>query len=411
VERAEVLIVGGGPAGSACASALVAAGRDALLLDRHRFPRDKPCAGWITPEVVERLRLPLAEYARGHTLQEISRFRIGTIGGRAVDVDYGAPVSYGIRRCEFDAELLRRSRARTALDERVASVERSGREWIVNGRFAAPWLVGAGGHFCPVARLVRGEPPGQALVAAREVELRLQGDGLAACRVDPERPEVYFSRDLLGYGWCFRKGDYLNVGLGRRDRRALPQQLESFLAWLVREGRIAAPESGWRGHAYFLREGEGRRVAGDGWLLAGDAAGLASAASGEGILPAVVSGQLAAEAILETRVGAAEGALAAFYERRLAEELGRPQPVKAPPGRLAAAVGGALLGVRWFARHVVLDRWFLHRATPWRATLRTYEDQAGCCSTGCGASAFATTRQRRRRARQSRTASGLRPSR
>jgi flavin-dependent dehydrogenase len=360
VERASVLIVGGGPAGSACAAALVSAGRDALVLDQQRFPRDKPCAGWITPEVVERVGLELAEYARDHTLQPVSRFRIGTIGGRAVDVDYGTPVSYGIRRCEFDAELLRRSGARTALDERVVEIRRAGRDWVLNGRFAAPVLVGAGGHFCPVARLVGGPPRSESLVVAQEVELRLEGEARAGCRVDPRRPELYFSRDLVGYGWCFRKGEHINVGLGRRDRQTLPQQLEAFLAWLVREGRIVPPRAGWRGHAYLLREGAGRRLAGDGVLLAGDAAGLAFAASGEGILPAIVSGQLAAEAILETE-GAALGALGRRYAELLASELGRPARQRPRPGPLAAAAGGLLLGVPWFARHVVLDRWFLHR--------------------------------------------------
>jgi flavin-dependent dehydrogenase len=361
VERVSVLIVGGGPAGSACAAALVAAGFDVLVVDQERFPRDKPCAGWITPEVVERLRLPLAEYAREHTLQAIRGFRVGTICGRATHVDYGAPVSYGIRRCEFDAWLLRRSKARLALGERVTSIERIGSEWVVNGRFAAPLLVGAGGHFCPVARYLGGPPGSEALVVAREVEHRLEGEALAACRVDPSRPELYFSRDLMGYGWCFRKGAYLNVGLGRRDGHALPRQLETFLAWLVRERRILAPESGWRGHAYRLSEGGRRQVAADGILLAGDAAGLAFAASGEGILAAVVSGQLAAEAIVESGQAPAKGALAS-YERRLTEELGPPSRVRSQPGRLAAAAGAALLGWRWFARHVVLDRLFLHRA-------------------------------------------------
>jgi flavin-dependent dehydrogenase len=360
VERAEVLIVGGGPAGSACAAALVAAGCDVLVVDQQRFPRDKPCAGWITPEVIERLGLGLAEYARDHTLQPVSRFRIGVIGGRAVDVDYGAPVSYGIRRAEFDAELLRRSGARTLLGERVVEIRRAGRDFVLNGRLAAPVLVGAGGHFCPVARLLAGPPRGEPLVVAQEVELHLEGDALAACRVDPQRPELYFSRDLRGYGWCFRKAAWLNVGLGRRDRQTLPAQLEAFLAWLVREQRIAAPRVGWRGHAYLLREGTGSRVADDGVLLAGDAAGLAFAASGEGILPAIVSGQLAAQSILET-AGAGAGALGRRYTQRLARELGRPARARARPGPLAAAAGGWLLAVPWFARHVVLDRWFLHR--------------------------------------------------
>ena len=300
-------------------------------------------------------------YSRDHTLQPISRFRIGTIGGRAVDVDYGAPVSYGIRRFEFDAELLRRSGARTALGERVDSIRREGQDWVLNGRFAAPLLVGAGGHFCPVARLVGGTPPHEALVVAQEVELRLEGAALERCRVDPERPELYFSRDLRGYGWCFRKGDWLNVGLGRRDQQGLPRQLEAFVSWLVREQRVAAPRAGWRGHAYLVREGAGRRVAADGVLLAGDAAGLAFAASGEGILPAIVSGQVAARSILEARGATSEDALGRLYTRCLAEALGRPPRPQSRPGAFASAAAGWLLATPWFARHVVLDRWFLHR--------------------------------------------------
>jgi geranylgeranyl reductase family protein len=360
VERADVLIVGGGPAGSSCAAALVAAGHDALVLDRQAFPRDKPCAGWITPEAVARLRLPLDEYGATRTLQPISSFRIGRIGGRTVDVDYDQPVSYGIRRCEFDTELLRRSRARTCLGVAVTDLRREGGDWVVNGRFAAPVLVGAGGHFCPVAR--RLAPAGRdGPVVAREIEVRLEGPALEACPVRPDRPELYFSPDLLGYGWCFRKGDYLNVGLGRRDRLGLPQHVEAFVAWLTASRRLPhLSRSGWKGHAYLVREATARRVAADGVLLVGDAAGLAAAASGEGILPAIVSGQLAAETILEANGGWDDARLARGYEQRLSDSLGaapRPAP---RPGRLKTSAAGVLLGTPWFARHVVLDRWFLH---------------------------------------------------
>jgi geranylgeranyl reductase family protein len=363
VDGADVLVVGGGPAGSACAAALVAAGRDVLVLDRREFPRDKPCAGWITPEVVQRLQLPLDDYARDHTLQPISRFRVGRIGSRAVDVDYGAPVSYGILRREFDAFLLRRSGARTRLGEAVDDVRREGGTWVVNGRFRAPLLVGAGGHFCPVARKLEGAASRRDAVVAREVEFRLDGRARDGCRVDPERPELYFSRDLLGYGWCFRKGGHLNVGLGRRDRQDLHRHLAAFLDWLVSEGRIgAAPQDGWRGHAYLVREGRARRVAADGLLLVGDAAGLAAPASGEGILPAVVSGQLAAQSILEAGGETGEDRLGRAYSRRLEQELG-PSPAAArTPRPLRVTAGAVLLAWPWFARHVVLDRWFLHRA-------------------------------------------------
>ena len=53
VRSCDVLIVGGGPAGSTCAWQLVRAGLDVLVMDKHNFPRDKVCAGWITPAVGE----------------------------------------------------------------------------------------------------------------------------------------------------------------------------------------------------------------------------------------------------------------------------------------------------------------------------------------------------------------------
>ena len=61
MKTTEVLIVGGGPAGSSCAKRLREHGVDCLLLDRHDFPRTKLCAGWITPEVISDLKLEVSE--------------------------------------------------------------------------------------------------------------------------------------------------------------------------------------------------------------------------------------------------------------------------------------------------------------------------------------------------------------
>ncbi|MCG6923038.1 MAG: NAD(P)/FAD-dependent oxidoreductase [Acidobacteria bacterium] len=361
MEHADVLIVGGGPAGSACAGALVAEGRDALVIDAAAFPRDKPCAGWITPEVVAELPMGLEEYAREHTLQPISRFRVGRIGGRGVDVDYARPVSYGIRREELDAELLHRSGARVRQGERVQRIRREGGQWELNDSYAAPVLVGAGGHFCPVARLLNGSAESSPVVVAREIEYRLQGAALERCRVDGGRPELDFCRDLEGYGWCFRKGDYLNVGLGRRNPRALGRHVAAFVEWLVGEGRLEPPpEKGWRGHAYRLRAGRPPRPVADGALLVGDAAGLAFSTSGEGILPAMQSGRLAARAILEAGGEYSEKRLRG-YVRQLDAKLGLPPQRRGLPAPIARLAGAALLASPWFTRRVVLDGWFLHR--------------------------------------------------
>jgi flavin-dependent dehydrogenase len=270
-------------------------------------------------------------------------------------VDYGAPVSYGIRRTEFDDYMLHRSGARIVEGKRVQTIERRDGSWIVNGTFAAPVLVGAGGHFCPVAKVIGESADASSVVVAREIEFLLSEDDASSCRIEQDRPELYFCTDLRGYGWCFRKENYLNIGLGRLDSTGLPARVDSFLGFLQRRNRIGhIPEDGWRGHAYAVRQGPPRRVAGDGAVLVGDAAGLAAPASGEGILPAVISGNLAAEAILASRT--------ADYPAALDTMLGPSASARRLPDRIAGALGAALLAIPGFARRLVLDRWFLHRS-------------------------------------------------
>src|SRR5262249_31600940 len=148
-------IVGGGPGGSSCARKLREAGADVVVIDKAVFPRDKVCAGWITPQAVSDLSLDLAEYAQGRTLQAIRGFRAGVIGRlHDVPTTYDRAVSYGIRRCEFDHYLLQRAGARRRDGEIVSTIRRAGDRWIVNDGIAAEMLVGAGGHFCPVARML-----------------------------------------------------------------------------------------------------------------------------------------------------------------------------------------------------------------------------------------------------------------
>src|SRR5262245_6929280 len=106
MESCDVLIVGGGPAGSSCAWALRGAGLNVIILDKCRFPRDKICGGWITPQVVEELQIDLDDYARTRLLQPITAFRVSAMGARDIEVPYDRAVSYGIRRCEFDDFLL-----------------------------------------------------------------------------------------------------------------------------------------------------------------------------------------------------------------------------------------------------------------------------------------------------------------
>ena len=94
----DILIIGGGPAGSTLAWALRDSGLDIAIMDKAEFPRDKLCAGWVTPAVMQELNIDLDDYAHGRVLQFISGFRISQIGQKQVQSHYsGDPVSYGIR--------------------------------------------------------------------------------------------------------------------------------------------------------------------------------------------------------------------------------------------------------------------------------------------------------------------------
>ena len=112
MDSCDVLIVGAGPAGTSCAWGLRRAGLDVLILDRCVFPRNKVCGGWITPAVLEELQVDPAEYSRNRVFQPLTGFRTSRMGSPEVETDYGRPISYGIRRIEFDDFLLARCGAR-----------------------------------------------------------------------------------------------------------------------------------------------------------------------------------------------------------------------------------------------------------------------------------------------------------
>lgn len=366
----DVVVVGGGPAGSSLAWALTRRDLDVVVLDRKTFPRDKVCAGWITPAVARSLELELEDYARGRVLQPIHGFRVGVLGGRQTETRFaGDPMSYGIRRCELDDYLLRRSGAELRLGQALNELRRDDGGWEVNGEIRARMLVGAGGHLCPVARHL-GARPGrrESAIVAQEVEFEMTPEQRTVCATDATLPELFFCRDLRGYGWVFRKGDHLNLGLGRDDAEGLTSHVDAFRRWLVAEGRIPADTPRrFDGHAYRLYSHPPRRLLQDGVLLVGDAAGMAEPHSGEGIRPAIESALLAAEVILGAGGDYREQRLAVYGERlagRFGPRGASSRRGEAAPGRVRQALARRLLATKWFTRRVVLERWFLQLHRP-----------------------------------------------
>ncbi len=364
----DLIIVGAGPAGSTLAHSLQDSGKRVLLIDKQAFPRDKTCAGWVTPAVMDSLNIDRDDYSSARTLQPIRRFRIGMMGQPAVENDHGEVVSYGIRRCEFDAYLLDRVTTPTLLSTPVKTLERKDGNWQVNGTWAAPLVVGAGGHFCPVARVL-GEGPGshETIVAAKEVEFEMTAAQAEACQARGDTPELWFCRDLKGYAWVFRKGNFLNIGLGREDNHRLSEHLEDFVQTMKDTGRI--PEdlpSRFKGHAYLLYAHAERPLVDDGILLIGDSAGLAYTQSGEGIRPAIESALMAADVIRQAPDYSASSLQ--LYGDAIAERFGtRATEVEQGwqmPDWIKTPLAGTLMRSQWFTRRVVTEKWFLHQQVP-----------------------------------------------
>jgi len=291
--KTEVLIVGGGPAGSACARRLRQAGVDCLILDRYAFPRFKTCAGWVTPELIRDLEMDPAEYP--HSFTTFHSFKISFRG-----LNFTLRTKqHAIRRIEFDNWLLRRSGA-PVKQHAVKQIEHNGDGYLVDDTYFGKYLVGAGGTHCPVYRTFfqPAHPSARGtLIVAQEEEF--------AFPFKDDRCYLWFLENKLpGYAWYVPKANgYVNIGLGgaakalKRNGDTLKNQWNYLIQKLDALGLVQGHAFKPEGHAYYLRQRSSEaRI--DNAYIVGDAASLATYDMGEGIHPAIQSGIMAAEAIL-----------------------------------------------------------------------------------------------------------------
>src|SRR5579862_187735 len=128
MRTAEVIVVGGGPAGSAAARRLQQAGADVLVLDKAFFPRHKLCAGWITPQVVRDLELEIGVYPHGFLSFRRLHWHLK---GLHLPI---RSVQHSIRRFEFDAWMLERSAAEV-VRHCAKDIRRGHNAYLIDGSF------------------------------------------------------------------------------------------------------------------------------------------------------------------------------------------------------------------------------------------------------------------------------------
>jgi len=352
VPTADVAVVGGGPAGAAAAITLARAGRDVLLVDKARFPRDKCCGDGLTASALRRLDSLGLDPRDVASWQPVDDVWLRSPSGRSVT--YPLPRGTGAfavvaRRSDLDAALLDVARA-----EGVKVFDGHGLsavEWqpgddairlLVSGlgTVTARYAIGADGMWSPLRKaLGAADEPGY-LGEWHAFRQYFTGvNGPAATQM-----WVWFEPDLLpGYAWSFPlPGGRANVGFGiqRRPGRPTRAMKEQWVDLLSRShvrhalgaGRAEGPHKAWpipaRVQRTALSAASGRA------LFVGDAARATDPMTGEGIGQALDTGVHAGAAILAA--GAMRpGSAAVHYQREVHRTL-------AVDNRLAEALSRAL---------------------------------------------------------------------
>jgi geranylgeranyl reductase family protein len=324
----DILIAGAGPAGCAAAYDLAQAGLRVLLLDKRTFPRPKACACGLTRKTLNALRYSVSPIVE-RTCHEIV---LQNSPASSVKVHTRTPIAAMAVRERFDQFCLQQTLNAGAELRKIDTIL-SLRELPTHieldiatpdgaETLTAPVLIGADGSNGQTRRLsATGSDPAW----------YQRGFALEACvpysALPKQLPAGDKPTDLIfdfaplpgGYGWLFPKGDHINIGVGAfaptpnpgapgpdsRTRDSQDADLKQVTRQLLTDytthklgislttidAHITGQHLGMGGHAYTPRG----RV-----LLTGDAAGLVDPLTGEGIHSAIVSGQAAAAAVLET---------------------------------------------------------------------------------------------------------------
>ncbi|MGY5876311.1 MAG: NAD(P)/FAD-dependent oxidoreductase [Candidatus Thorarchaeota archaeon] len=305
----DVVIVGAGPGGATCARYLAKLGYKVCLIDRDRFPRDKPCGGGFSYSIINRF-----SYLKPRVKEFLEAIcKVGVIhspNGRITlkgDVDMAVAL-----RTKFDnvlfseavnegADQITNTRVKGVRISSGVNVETSTGESI-----DAKMLVGADGVTSLVAREtgLNQKWKSNQMTACRVAEVPISTTTLDEIYGD-EREYHFFANigGLRGYGWIFPKRDTINVGLGVVGQQAsgLPKTFDSFTRFLQSKGLLPRDadmnqaKGGLVPTAGPIDKTYSNRV-----LLVGDSAGMVSPLTGGGIDYAMRAGKLAARVISQS---------------------------------------------------------------------------------------------------------------
>ncbi len=322
VERFDAIVVGAGPAGSTAALRLAGAGARVLMLDRERFPRDKPCGGGLTYRAVRQLPVAVDPVVE----DVVDRFELGFRYRRRFERSGEGPLVLMTQRRRLDAFLAEQAAAAgVEFRDGVRATTLEAADGVVRfdgGAAGAPVVIGADGVNGLCARAL-------GLSGRRRHGVALEGNvSYVHAREERWRGRAVVELGSVpgGYAWVFPKGDHVNVGVGGWESEG-PRLREHLDRACGEYGLPGSRLEALRGYRLPMRR-PGDAAAEGRVLLAGDAAGLVDPLSGDGIYETLVSARLAAECALAddlesygARLDSALGrTLAASWKAKLALE-------------------------------------------------------------------------------------------
>ena len=307
MRRFDAIVVGAGPAGSTAAYRLARAGARVVLIDRARFPRDKPCGGGLSQRAVRLLPVPVDPVVE----QVVHAFEFRFRYGRACERRSGRSLVLMTQRRRLDAFLVERAAEAGAEFRdaaRLASVDAAStgvRVTVDGSRLEADVLVGADGVNGVTARAL-------ALADPRVHTVALEGNLDGATPRAADCAVIELGTVPGGYGWLFPKAGHVNVGVWGWSSEG--RRLRQHLAGLCRaHGYDPASLRDLKGYRLPLRP-PGAAASARRAVLVGDAAGLVDPFSGDGIYEALLSARVASEAVLDVLAGRA-GDIRSYSER------------------------------------------------------------------------------------------------
>lgn len=297
MERFEVIVIGGGPAGSVAAHDMARVGARVALVDGSH-PREKACGGGVTGRALETVQRILGDrptqMAHGRAVRTV-RFDAGS---RSTSVPLPEGYLDVFSREAFDRALRDAALAAgaVAIEWRATALSRDGDRWTVQTTagpvMQASWILGADGAGGIVRKQVtRPFDRRQLSIAA----------GSYVDGSDISEIVIRFVDDPRGYLWSFPRPGHLAVGTCAQADEATTSQMHAMTeAWL--DGYLPAAGLPRRRYAWPIPslsavDLDAEQPSGDGWMLLGDAAGLVDPITREGIYFALRSGALAARAL------------------------------------------------------------------------------------------------------------------